>query len=227
MDYNSRKTGTGSTLVSSTTDSPRDPSKSGRLAATALGRTSKEYSHSGDAGRRSASKPESAPRISKDHVVKPKPVINPPKPKVHVDRNSSTENVLGRPSGEKMLQRLKDDRERDILNQSLKRTKVGEDSSKAQQHSRERDILNQSLKRTKVLEDSKPRLKDERGRDILHESLKRAKVTGGEDVKLHRLKDERENPNLKRTQIKGPEVTPPRPKGEAYKTTLLDIQSIV
>lgn len=209
----------------SSKDSPRsttESSKSGRLAMS--GRTSKEYSRSSTNGDavfkrshdhlvKSASKEPKTPRISNDHVKS-----KPPQMKT-IDRNSSTENV-GRPqvTSEKVLHRLKDDREREILNQSLKRTKVltGGEDSKVHQHRlkddiRERDVLNQSLKRTKGGEDSKGQhgFKDDRERNILNQSLKRTKVTGGEDLQ-HRLKDGRErdilNQSLKRTHVRDPEV---------------------
>lgn len=169
-----RKSGSATTLMSSGTDSP---SKSGRHAATALGRVNKQSSHH-------------------DHEIHSKP-------KVQVDRQSSTENVR-LPTSEKVLQRLKGDREKAILHESLKRTKApGEGLPRHDnRESRERDILSQSLKRTKVHQDSKPRLKDDRERDILNQSLKRAKVTGGDD--LQRLRDDR----------RASESTPPRPNSE-------------
>ena len=233
MDYNSKKAGIGSTLVGSK-DSPRslpaDPSKNGRLGATALGRPSKEYvQSSGDHGvKRShdhvkSSTGKEPQRVSKDYVklkddTGRKPVTTPQlKPKSNIsDRNSSIENV-GRPqvSSEKVLHRLKNDREREILNQSLKRTKVtGGEDLKMQDRpkdDREREILNQSLKRTKVTggEDSKvlQRVKD-REKDILSQSLKRTQVRDQEDFKVvQRPKGDKErevpHQSLKRVQVTG------------------------
>lgn len=233
MDHNSRKAGLGSTLVSSK-DSPRsmlaDPSKSGRLAATALGRPGKEYvQSSGDHGvKRShdhvkSSTGKEPQRISKDYVklkddTGRKPITSPLlKPKVNIaDMNSSIQNVF-RPqaTSEKVLHRLKDDRERDILNQSLKRTKVtgGEDPKmhhRVLKDDREREILSQSLKRTKAIGGEDPkmlqRVKD-RERDILNQTLKRNQVRDQEDFKVvQRPKgDNRErdilNQILKKTQV--------------------------
>lgn len=225
MDYNSSKAGIASTLMSSK-ESPRsmsaDPLKGGRLTATALGRPSKEHvQSSGDHGvKRShdhvkSSTSKEPQRISKDYVklkddTGRKPVTAPQlKPKSNTtDRNSSIEDVV-RPQGtsEKVLHRLKDDRDRAILNQSLKRTKVtGGDDPKLQHRI----------------------LKDDREREILNQSLKRTKVTGVEDPKVpQRVKDrERDtpNPSFKWTQVRDQEdlKTVQRPKGDSREKDILN-----
>ncbi|KAG0591719.1 hypothetical protein M758_1G223800 [Ceratodon purpureus] len=223
MDQNSRKAGIGSTLMNSK-DSPRsmlaDPSKSGRLAATALGRPGKEYvPSSGDHGVKRShdhvkSTSKEPQRISSDYVklkddTGRKPVTSPQlKPKVNIaDRNSSIENVVrSQATSEKVLHRQKDDRERDILNQSLRKTKVTGGEDPKMQH--------------RVL-------KDDREREILSQGLKRTKATGGEDPKmLQRVKDrERDIPNqsLKRTQVRDQEdfKVVQRPKGENRERDVL------
>jgi hypothetical protein len=226
MDYSARKAGIGSTLGSSK-DSPRsmsaDASKSGRVAVTALGRPGKEYvQSSGDHGvKRShdhvkSSTSKEPQRISKDTGRK---LVTTPqlKPKANVaDRNSSIENVVrSQATSEKMLHRVKDDRERERLSQSVKRAKVIDPQMQHRvvlKDDKEKEILNESLKRTKGTAGEDPkmlhRVKD-RERDVVNQSLKRAPVRDQEDFKVvQRPKGENRerdtlNQSLRRAQVTG------------------------
>lgn len=225
MDYSARKAGIGSTLGSSK-DSPRsmsaDASKTGRVAVTALGRPGKEYvQSSGDHGvKRShdhvkSSTSKEPQRISKETGRK---LVTTPqlKPKANVaHRNSSIENVVrSQATSEKVLHRVKDDRERERLSQSVKRAKVIDPQMQHRvlKDDREKEIMNESLKRTKGTGGEDPkmlqRVKD-RERDVVNQSLKRAPVRDQEDFKVvQRPKGENRerdtlNQSLRRAQVTG------------------------